>query len=126
VDGLGTSHRGTKRKRTAEISYRSKKRDDSEVADESAVSSDQTAGDSDESEFEGFGEDSEGVETDEASPQSVIPLGKYIPPAVRKAMMQESAPEQDPKLRKQVQGLLNRYDITSDWLCLTIDSQKRI
>jgi len=126
VDGFGASYRGTKRKRTADISQKSEKHSDSQVADEREFSSDQSASDSNESEFQGFGDDSEDIETDGALPQSAVPVEKYIPPAARKAMTQVSAADEDPKLRKQVQGLLNRYDITSHSSCLIIGSPKRV
>ena len=60
-----------------------------------------------ESEFEGFSETSDSVE--QPSQPSIKPSGKYIPPAARKAQ-QASLPTQqeDPRLQKQIQGVLNR------------------
>jgi hypothetical protein len=61
----------------------------------------------DESEFEGFSETSESAE--QPAQPSVTPSGKYIPPAARKAQsVQLPTHQEDPRLQKQIQGVLNR------------------
>ena len=62
----------------------------------------------DESEFQGFSDASD--ITKPSSTSTVSRLGNYVPPAARKTpapLLSES--EEDPRLRKQVQGILNRY-----------------
>jgi hypothetical protein len=60
-----------------------------------------------ESEFEGFSETSESP--NQPSQLYVATSGKYIPPAARKSQQTLlPAQQEDPKLRKQIQGVLNR------------------
>ena len=111
MENFRTSQRGTKRKRGGETNLITKSRRDVEVMDDDESTSYQED-DSDESEFKGFGASSEddGV-TESSSKPPPVPAGKYIPPAARKGMAQVSSAGEDPRLRKQVQGLFNRYDI---------------
>ena len=63
-----------------------------------------------ESEFEGFSSPLDSPEVSKPAPQPVVPQGKYIPPAARKAQSTTlSSQSDDPRLKKQIQGLINRY-----------------
>ena len=62
-----------------------------------------------ESEFEGFSERSESAELTQPQPQLVMPSKKYIPPAARKSQPTPlPSRDHDPRLQKQIQGLINR------------------
>jgi len=62
-----------------------------------------------ESEFEGFSERSDNPEVSHQKPEVVIPLGKYVPPAARKTQPPPlPSQDHDPRLQKQIQGLINR------------------
>jgi hypothetical protein len=81
--------------------------------DESDKSEDDDDDDDDdeESEFEGFSDTPESVEKE--SPYLPAPTGKYIPPAARKANPPSlPAQQEDPRLKKQIQGILNRYPLS--------------
>lgn len=62
-----------------------------------------------ESEFEGFSERSDTLDVKDPEPEVAVPSVKYIPPAARKT---HSTPlpsqNHDPRLQKQIQGLINR------------------
>jgi hypothetical protein len=110
LEGLESFKRGTKRKADSETTkptkYRIAQTDDT-VDDEESSEDDSNIFD-DASEFEGFSDASEAVQ--QKSAPLVTPTGKYIPPAARKANP-PSLPDQaqDPRLHKQIQGMLNRY-----------------
>ena len=57
-----------------------------------------------ESEFKGFSDSNE-FEEETAAEQ---PAGRYTPPAACKPQVHLPTHEEDPRLRKQIQGLLNR------------------
>ena len=57
-----------------------------------------------ESEFKGFSDSSDSEPEEGSDPQS----GRYVPPAARKVQAALSTHEEDPRLRKQIQGMLNR------------------
>jgi hypothetical protein len=120
LEGIGSSQRGAKRKSEFETSKVTKYR----IARSGAESED-SDGSSDasgimeieeESEFEGFSDTSE---TPEETPVAIAPSGKYIPPAARKDQPPPlSTQVQDPRLQKQLQGILNRYAICLHLLTL--------
>lgn len=108
LEGIGSTGRGTKRKRDSDkvitqvnamFEFESGQSEDS---DDELWHTDVT----EESEFKGFSDNIE------ASPSPVPPTvvsGKYIPPAASKPDTPAlPTKEEDPRLRKQVQGLLNR------------------
>lgn len=64
--------------------------------------------DAEESEFQGFSDTSDSPEPVPSVP--IVPSGKYIPPAARKTQLAIPTQEQDVRLQKQLQGILNRYD----------------
>jgi hypothetical protein len=104
LDGIGTSKRSAKRKNEFETKN-PKKYQIVQSDDEGHLSSEDS--DADESEFEGFSDISGSPEP--IPSVAVTPSGKYIPPA-RKAQPAIMPQEQDPRLQKQIQGVLNRYD----------------
>ena len=62
-----------------------------------------------ESEFEGFSERSDSPEISQSQPKPIVPAGKYIPPAARKSQPTPlPSQDHDPRLQKQIQGLINR------------------
>ena len=73
--------------------------------DESDLSSQDSDGKG--SEFKGFSDTSDSPKSIPSAP--VDPAEKYIPPAARKAQPVVAPQEQDPRLQKQLQGILNRY-----------------
>jgi hypothetical protein len=102
------SNRGTKRKADLEIGDSTKKRALQESDGDSSDNG--SLGElGEESEFEGFSDRSDSPEVSKPEPQPVAPQGKYIPPAARKAQS-TALPSQsdDPRLKKQIQGLINR------------------
>ena len=105
MDGISTSKRSTKRKNEFETKSPKKYRI-TQSDDESDLSSEDSY--AEESEFEGFSNTSGSPEPILSVP--VIPSGKYVPPAARKAQPVITPQEQDPRLQKQLQGILNRYD----------------
>jgi hypothetical protein len=114
LEGIGTSTRGTKRKNDFSASkitkYRVKEPTDVTQPDHVSSESSDFESNSEESEFKGFSEasDNEIVEPVERSTTQVLPTGKYIPPAARSSHV-ASVKEDDQRLQKQIQGILNRY-----------------
>jgi hypothetical protein len=114
LDGIGTSKRGTKRKADSETSkptkYRIAQTDETEETEEDASDS-EGDDDDEESEFEGFSDIPEPPVKE--SPYLPAPTGKYVPPAARKANPPSlPAQQEDPRLKKQIQGILNRYTVS--------------
>ena len=109
LEGIGESKRGTKRKPDLAISGSRKRRVMQEINSES--SGNESSGMlEEESEFEGFSSPLDSPEVSKPAPQPVVPQGKYIPPAARKAQSTTlSSQSDDPRLKKQIQGLINRY-----------------
>jgi hypothetical protein len=120
LEGIGTSKRGVKRKsdfepRNTTTKYRitqANEAEDTESGDSLEIDLDE------ESEFEGINDPSDSLgeatksssHDSQSSITSVVPTGKYIPPAARKTQPPSlPAQNQDPRLHKQVQGILNRY-----------------
>jgi hypothetical protein len=117
LDGIGTSKRGAKRKADSETSkpakYRIAQTDETEDASNSEGDDDD-----EESEFEGFSDATKPPVKE--SPYLPAPTGKYIPPAARKANPPSLPTQQeDPRLKKQIQGILNRYtlSLSSNLVC---------
>ena len=106
LEGISSTKRGAKSKSDFETKHTSKYRI-AQSEDDSPDNSD-VVDDTEESEFEGFSDS----DPSEQPPAAVVPSGKYIPPAARKTQpFLLSTPEQDPRLQKQIQGILNRYII---------------
>lgn len=108
LEGIGESKRGSKRKADLAISGSVKRRvmeeSDTESSDNESLGMPE-----EESEFEGFRHRPDSPEVSKPEPQPVAPQGKYIPPAARKAQS-TTLPSQsdDPRLKKQIQGSINR------------------
>ena len=111
LEEIGSIGRGIKRKRGS-TSLEAMKQQNTSLAleidnSEELFNESDDAEDTDESEFQGFSDTSH-------APPSPEPLsasyGKYIPPAARKSQTNVlPAKKEDPRLRKQIQGILNRY-----------------
>jgi hypothetical protein len=119
LEGIGTAKRGVKRKsdfgaKPTAAKYRIAEADSAEED-----TSDDASGMEfeEESEFEGISETSDSADElsantqapDQHSSSYAIPTGKYIPPAARKAQPSAlPARDEDSRLHKQIQGVLNR------------------
>jgi len=123
LEGITSANRGTKRKRGADVAS-SKKRNsavtpqsseeetgsEDEESDLDLLEGEKSESDiSEDSTFKGFSSASEPSPPSTAALTAAIPTGKYVPPAARKAAQPTpNNPDQDPHLRKQLQGTLNR------------------
>ena len=122
LEGIGTSTRGVKRKDNFESATTAAKYRVIEMKDEEGSSKSRSESDLEESEFDGISDTPEYVDDpssnpahfDQTSTNPAIPSGKYVPPAARQGQ-QSSVPAEgeDPRLHKQVKGILNRYNISS-------------
>lgn len=108
LDSISSASRVVKRKRQPESSH---SRDITPAASNISMSfpGDEDENDEEEfSEFEGFSDSSANAQESSTS-QAPVALGRYLPPAARKAEIQSlPAREQDLRLQKQMQGTLNR------------------
>jgi hypothetical protein len=116
LDGILEPTTGQKRKngfddgRSASkfrIAEEDSEEDEDELEDESESSGESDEDDlEEESEFKGFSDSSESEP--ETAKASDTPSGRYVPPAARKEQPTLPTHEEDPRLRKQIQGMLNR------------------
>jgi hypothetical protein len=119
---LVTSKKGLKRKHEEtqgtvsphQISKPEKVPDDEDNEEHNESSSD-SADYNDESEFEGFSDpDMTPDVTEPASVPTIHATSKYIPPSARKLQaLEQSDTADDPRLKKQAQGIVNRYFLSN-------------
>jgi hypothetical protein len=117
LEGIGTAKRGVKRKSDFGAKQTATKYRIAETESEEDTSDDSSEMEfEEESEFEGISA-SDSVDELLATPEApeqlstsrAIPTGKYIPPAARKAQQSAlPARDEDLRLHKQIQGVLNR------------------
>jgi hypothetical protein len=119
LEGIGTAKRGVKRKGDFGAKQTAAKYRIAQAQSEEEDSSDDSSeiDFEEESEFEGISKISDSVDELSATPEApeilstsrAIPTGKYIPPAARKAQQSAlPARNEDLRLHKQIQGVLNR------------------